>query len=366
MEDTQIKLSIVVPCCNEEENVARLYDEIAAVMHANSVDYELIYINDGSSDSTLDQLKGILSRAECPVRVIDFSRNFGKEAGIYAGLSHAKGEYTVIMDGDMQQSPGVVMEMYEWLETHPETDCVAAVQKIRGESAVISGFKRAFYFIINKLSEVEFVTGASDFRMMRRNMREAVVNLSEYNRFSKGIFSFVGFNTHYIPYIARARGGGKSKFSFIKLMRYALDGIIGFSTAPLRLISYLGIGLSLASFIYLIVVIIKKLTVGEPVQGYATIVCLLLLLGGLQLLAIGIMGEYIGKSYVETKNRPIYISRAEYDSESWQREHSDFTPPKIREATPIQRAERAYKKLTAEKKTAAAKKGNEKSEKGEN
>lgn len=346
MQNTPVKLSIVVPCYNEEANVAKLYDETQATMIANNIYFEMIFVNDGSKDSTLDQLKGILSRTDYPVTVVDFSRNFGKEAGIYAGLSHAVGEYTVVMDGDMQQSPAVVMEMYEWLETHPDTDCVAAVQKVRSESAVMSGAKGAFYKIINKLSDVEFVSGASDFRMMRANMRDAVVNMSEYHRFSKGLFSFVGFNTHYIPYIARARGGGVSKYNFFRLLRYALDGIVGFSTAPLKLTSYLGVGFSAAAFIYLIVVIIKKLVSGEAVQGYPTIVCLILLIGGLQLLAIGIIGEYLGKTYLEGKHRPIYISRAVYDSKSWQREHGEFVSPEIKES-PLLRADRVFKKVTA-------------------
>ncbi len=314
MTEHRPKISFIVPCYNEEETVSRLYDETLLTMRERGIEFEMIFVNDGSKDTTLKQLQAIMGRAHSRVKIVDFSRNFGKEAGIYAGLQKSEGEYTVVMDGDMQQSPEVVLEMYDWLEQNPETDCVAAVQRVRSEGAVLTGFKNAFYKIINKLSQVEFVSGASDFRMMRRNMLEAVLSMTEYYRFSKGIFSFVGFETHYIPYIARARGGGVTKWSFFKLLRYAIDGIVGFSTAPLRLTTYLGVGCSAAAFIYMIVVIIKKLCSGEMVQGYPTIVCLILLLGGLQLLGIGIMGEYLGKNYVETKHRPIYIEKAYYDS----------------------------------------------------
>lgn len=307
------KLSIIVPCYNEEGNVSGLYDETLLTMRSRNISFEMIFVNDGSSDGTMQQLEAIVGRAKCHVRVIEFSRNFGKEAGIYAGLQNTSGEYTVIMDGDMQQSPEVVLNMYDWLEDHPETDCVAAVQEQRSEGAVISFFKRSFYKIINRASSVEFTSGASDFRMMRRPVVDAILDMSEYYRFSKGIFAFVGFNTHFMPYLARPRGSGKTKWSFWGLVRYAIDGIVGFTTAPLRMTTWVGTILSVLAFIYLFIVVIKKLIWGDPVPGYPTIVSLILFLGGLQLLAIGIIGEYLGRTYMETKRRPVYIERRVID-----------------------------------------------------
>jgi len=308
------KLSVVVPCYNEEGNVSRLYDETLMVMRERGISFEVIFVDDGSTDGTMRQLEAIAGRAHSGVRVVELSRNFGKEAGIYAGLRNASGEYTVIMDGDMQQSPEVVLQMYDWLESHPEDDCVAAVQEKRREGAVISFFKRCFYSVINRAASVEFVAGASDFRMMRRNVVDAVLEVSDYYRFSKGIFSFVGFKTHYMPYEARPRGSGKTKWSFFGLIRYAIDGILGFSTAPLRITTWVGLVLSVLSFLYLVVVVVKKLIYGDPVQGYPTIVSLILLLGGLQLLALGVIGEYLGRTYMEVKHRPVYFQRRVIDS----------------------------------------------------
>lgn len=314
MNRSDIKLSVVVPCYNEQENVEAVYDEAVSVLGSRGISFEMIFVNDGSTDNTLNCLRAIVDRAEVRVRVVDFSRNFGKEAAMMAGLSCTEGEYTVIMDGDMQQSPDVVLEMYDILENEPDTDCVAAVQEVRREGCLLSWFKRSFYRIINRASSVDFVSGASDFRMMRRPVVDAVLSISEYYRFSKGIFSFVGFNTHYLPYVARARGGGKTKWSFRKLFSYAMDGIIGFTVAPLRFLTVSGTLLSAVSFIYLAVVVLKRIFFGDPVQGFATTVGCILLLGGLQLLGMGIIGEYLGRTYIETKHRPIYIKRQELDS----------------------------------------------------
>lgn len=316
MSEHNVKLSVVVPCYNEEGNVEALYRECVEVLGGRGVDFEMIFVNDGSTDGTIDRLQSIVEQASIGVRVVDLSRNFGKEPAMMAGLAEAQGEYTVIMDGDMQQSPEVVLEMFDLLESDPRLDCVAAVQKTRREGCVLSFFKRSFYKIINKASSVDFVSGASDFRMMRRPVVEAVLSVSEYFRFSKGIFSFVGFNTHYLPYQARERGSGKTKWSFRKLFAYAMDGIIGFTTAPLKFLTVSGTLLSVASFIYLAVVVLKKMIFGDPVQGFATTVGCILLLGGLQLLGMGIMGEYLGRTYIETKRRPIYIKRQTLDSRS--------------------------------------------------
>lgn len=314
MSEFKYKLSLVVPCYNEEETVVPLYEEVDSVMKAHGVNYEMVFVNDGSSDRTYELLKEITERADQHIRVIDFSRNFGKEAGMYAGLSNVQGEYTAIMDGDMQQSPEVVLEMLDILENDPDYDCVAAVQEKRHEGFVLTFFKNSFYRIINKTSQVDFVSGASDFRIMRRPVVDAILGMSEYYRFSKGIFAFVGFKTKFIPYVARARGGGKTKWSFTSLFRYAMDGIIGFTTAPLKLTTFAGSILSICAFIYLLWVIIDKLVNGGSVPGYPTIVSLILLLGGIQLLALGIIGEYLGRNYMESKHRPIYIERRRLDS----------------------------------------------------
>lgn len=318
MHETK-KLSLVIPCYNEEESIGRLYEEIALIMTKGNVSFELVLVNDGSSDKTADIMREIAETTPYCVKVIDFSRNFGKEAGMYAGLTHATGEYTVIVDGDMQQSPETVINMLRFLEENPEYDCVAAVQEKRHEGCLISFFKRAFYSIINKAASVRFVSGASDFRMMRRPVVDAILSMCEYFRFSKGIFSYVGFNTYYMPYEARARGGGKSKFNFFKLLRYAFDGINSFSTMPLKFATVTGIISAIAAFVYLIIVIIQKLTAGIDVPGYATIVVLILLLGGIQLLSLGIIGEYVGKNYVETKKRPVYIVRSVIESREYKK-----------------------------------------------
>lgn len=304
-----MKLSVIIPCYNEDETVAPLFSEMCEVFSSRGIEFNAVFVDDGSKDSTAQKLSEIASKSDHQVKVVYFSRNFGKEAAIYAGLQQADGEYTAIMDGDMQHPPAVVADMVDYLDSHPDTDCVTAVQNQRIEGCVLSFFKRSFYKIINRAASVEFVSGASDFRVFRRAMVDAILSISEYYRFSKGIFSYVGFNTHYMPYIARERGGGKTKWSFGKLFRYAMDGIIGYTTAPLKFLSLVGTLMSIASFIYLIFIVIKRLAFGDSVAGFATLASLILLLGGIQLLGLGIIGEYVGRNYVETKKRPIYIAR---------------------------------------------------------
>ena len=304
-----MKLSVIVPCYNEEETVSPLFDELCEVFGERRIDFGVVFVDDGSKDSTSKELAAIAERAECPVKVVCFSRNFGKEAAIYAGLEQSEGEYTAIMDGDMQHPPQVVADMVEYLDSHPETDSVAGVQNKRIEGCVLSFFKRSFYKIINRAASVEFVSGASDFRVLRRPMVDAILSVSEYYRFSKGIFSYVGFDTHYMDYVARERGGGKTKWSFGKLFRYAMDGIIGYTTAPLKFLTTTGTIISIASFCYLIFIVLKKLIIGDSVAGFATLASLILLLGGIQILGLGIICEYVGRNYVETKRRPIYIAK---------------------------------------------------------
>ena len=302
-----MKLSLVVPCYNEEENVQRFYDEVNKTFNGLISNYEIVFVNDGSVDKTGENLKKIYENDSSRVQVLTFSRNFGKEAAIYAGLSNAKGDLVCIIDADLQQHPCVVVEMLKVMSEDETIDCVAAYQENRKEGKAMSGAKSAFYKIINKLAEVDFVNGASDFRLMKRNMVDAVISLSERQRFSKGIFSWVGFNTKYIPYQVKEREFGETKWSVWKLFKYALDGIISFSTFPLKIATGVGIASSVFSVLYLIFVVIQKLCFGIDVPGYATIVVLVLFLGGMQLFCLGLLGEYISKIYIQSKNRPIYI-----------------------------------------------------------
>ena len=303
-----MKLSLVVPCYNEEANVKRFFNEVNNAFLCNVDDYEFVFVNDGSKDKTFDNLKELYEENSAyNIQVLSFSRNFGKESAMYAGLKAAKGDYVCIIDADLQQSPEVVLKMLEEIEKDENTDCVAAYQEERNEGTLISNFKSAFYTIINKLAEVDFVNGASDFRLFNRKMVDAVLSMSEYHRFSKGIFSWVGFNTKYIAYEAKERENGESKWSFLKLFKYAIDGIVAFSTLPLRLSIATGFITAIASVIYLIVVIFQKLIQGIDVPGYASIIVLILFLGGMQLFCLGILGEYLAKVYVQTKNRPLYI-----------------------------------------------------------
>lgn len=306
-----MKLSLVVPCYNEEENVKEFYQCVNNCFDGkiDIDDYEFVFVDDGSVDRTLTMLKD-LARAETGnVQVISFSRNFGKESAIYAGLTRAKGDAVCIIDADLQQRPEVVLQMMEILDSKPELDCVAAYQKERKENKTLSFAKSMFYRLIDKMAEVDFVNGASDFRIMKRTMVNAVLSMTEYHRFSKGIFSWVGFNTEYIPYEVAEREHGESKWSTRKLVKYAIDGIVAFSTAPLKIATGIGFGSSILSMLYLVIVVIQKLFFGIAVPGYATIIVLILLLGGLILFCLGIIGEYIAKMYVQVKNRPIFIER---------------------------------------------------------
>ena len=313
----KMKLSLVVPCYNEEGNVEKLYSEVNRVFAGKVPDYEFVFVNDGSKDQTYPLLKKLYTEhGEAQIQVLSFSRNFGKEAAIYAGLRAVRGDLVCLIDADLQQRPEVVLQMLEIMEKNPDVDCVAAYQKERRENKLMAAMKSVFYKIINIAAEVPFVNGASDFRLMKRQMVNAVLEMGEYHRFSKGIFGFVGFNTEYMPYTAQERESGKSKWSFIKLVKYAVGGIISFTTFPLKLSAYLGFFASLAAMIYLIVVVIQKLAFGIDVPGYPTIVALVLLLGGLQLFCLGILGEYISKIYVQVKNRPVYILKDHLGAES--------------------------------------------------
>ena len=302
-----MKLSLVVPCYNEEENVELFADQARTILQG--IEYEIVFINDGSKDKTILKLKKIKEQQKDNIVIINFSRNFGKEAGLYAGLQHASGDYVVIIDADLQQPISVAREMYEFLEANEDYDAVAAYQDVRKEGKVLTLFKSAFYTLINKLSDVELHKNASDCRCVRRVVVDAILEMAEYHRFSKGIFAWVGFNTYYRPYEVQERHAGTTSWSFWKLLNYAIEGMLSFSTKPLRMVTTLGIGTSVAAILYMIVVILQKLIWGNEVLGYPTIVVLILLLGGIQLTVMGIIGEYLGKIHIEVKNRPIYIAK---------------------------------------------------------
>lgn len=304
-----MKLSLVVPCYNEAENVANFQNAVISAFDGCGYDYEIIFVDDGSRDATLHNLRKLHAAQKCPVKVVSFSRNFGKEAGMYAGLKHADGDYISLIDADLQQRPEIVRNMVEILDMQPEVDVVAAYQDRRGEGKILSFFKKSFYSIINMLSKVTLQADASDFRTFRRSVRDSIIELTEYHRFSKGIFAWVGYNTHFIPYTACERAAGTTKWSFWKLVNYAIEGIIGYSTAPLRLATVLGAATGVGAILYLLWVIIEKLVWGIAVPGYATIIVLILFFACVQLFCIGIIGEYVGRTFEQTKDRPVYIAK---------------------------------------------------------
>lgn len=310
-----MKLSLVIPCYNEENNIKKFYDCVKHCFEGKIKSYELVFVNDGGKDNTYNEIKKLISSENENIQMVSFSRNFGKEASIYAGLTHSKGDNVCIIDADLQQRPEVVLEMLDIMENNPELDGVCAYQEKRKENKFISFVKSGFYKIMTKLSEIDFVNGASDFRLMNRNMVNAVLNITEYHRFSKGILTWVGFNVKYIPYTVAPRESGESKWNTRKLIKYAIEGIIAFSTTPLKISTYIGIISSFCSILYLIAVVIQKMFFGIDVPGYATIIVLILLLGGLILFSLGIIGEYLARMYIEVKHRPIYIEKEHLENE---------------------------------------------------
>jgi len=307
------KLSIIVPCYNEEEVLPLFYEEITRVMAEmkrahDELCFELLFVDDGSKDKTLEGLRA-LAKQDPQVRYISFSRNFGKEAGMFAGLQNSTGDYVVVMDADLQHPPSYLPQMYDYVRTG-EYDCATTRRVNRtGESKVRSFFAMQFYKIMNRISQTEIVDGAQDFRFMTRQMVDAILDMHEYNRFSKGIFSWVGFRTKYIEIENVERAAGTTAWSFWSLFRYSLEGIFAFSTAPLSIAAFLGVFSCIISFILMIFVIIRTIFFGEPVAGFPSIMCAVFLLGGLQLFCTGVLGQYLAKTYLETKNRPIYLVR---------------------------------------------------------
>lgn len=301
------KISIIVPCYNEEDALPIFYKEINRVSkEMKSVDFEFLFINDGSRDKTLDILRD-LSKKDKRVRFISFSRNFGKEAGMYAGLENATGDYVAIMDADMQDPPEMVKTMYDSIQNEGY-DCVALYTKNHKDYSFIRKFfTKCWYKLIGMISSTPQVPGARDFRLMKRKMVDAIISMGEYNRYSKGIFSFVGFNTKWIDYTAPGRVAGVTKWSFWKLFKYALEGILAFSTTPLILAALVGLVFCLIAFIVIVFIIVRTLVWGDPVSGWPSLACIVIFVGGLQLFFFGIMGMYMSRLYLEVKKRPIYI-----------------------------------------------------------
>lgn len=300
------KISIIVPCYNEQEALPYFYEEITKVFSDMNYDYEVLFVNDGSKDDTLKILIGFAEKDE-HIKYFSFSRNFGKEAAMYAGFCNAKGDFVAVMDADMQDPPSLLPQMVEILEMG-EYDSVATRRVDRaGEPPIRSWFARKFYWLINKVSDADIVDGARDFRLMKREMVDAIVAMGEQNRFSKGIFGWIGFNTYWLPYENVERVAGETKWNFWKLFKYAIDGIINFSQAPLSIASWFGIGMTGISVILIIFLIVRHLIFGNAVSGWDSLMCAIIFIGGIQLFAIGIMGQYIAKGYSETKKRPHYI-----------------------------------------------------------
>lgn len=300
-------LSVIVSCYNEEETIPIFYKEICKVSkEMKYIDFEFIFINDGSRDNTLNVIKD-LNKKDKRVKYLSFSRNFGKEAAMYAGLVSSRGDYITLMDADLQDPPSLLEKMYK-LITEEGFDCVGTRRVTRrGEPRIRSFFARMFYKLINKMSNVELVDGARDYRLMTRQMVDAILSLKEYKRFSKGLFSFVGFKTKWLEYENIERVAGETKWNFWKLFIYAIDGITAFSTAPLVISAVVGFIFCFLSFIMILVIIIRTLVFGDPVSGWPSLVCIIFMVSGIQLFCLGIMGQYLANTYLETKNRPIYI-----------------------------------------------------------
>ena len=310
------KISVIVSCFNEEDALPLFYKEMEKVRENDfadlNIEFEYIFVNDGSKDKTLDVIKK-LAISEKKIRFISFSRNFGKEAAMFAGLEASTGDFVTLMDADLQDPPSLLREMYNYIQTD-EYDCVATRRVTRkGEPPIRSFFTRIFYRLVKRFSNIEMVDGARDYRLMTRKMTDAIISMKEYNRYSKGIFSFVGFNTKWLEYENVERVAGETKWSFWKLFKYAIEGIVAFSTFPLVIASFIGLMFCIVSFILIIIIIIKTLIIGDPTSGWPSLACIIFLVSGVQMLTIGIMGQYLSKTYLETKKRPIYIIKETED-----------------------------------------------------
>ena len=306
-------LSVIVPCFNEEETVADFYEEFIknkAFFDSRDLDYEVIYVDDGSKDKTKDEIRKLHERDE-KVHMVSFSRNFGKEAAMYAGFQHAKGDYVVTMDVELQDPPALLPELFSYIDQGYDSVATRRVTR-KGEPPIRSFFARRFYHLINRMSKTEIVDGARDYRLMTRPMVDAILSMKEYNRFTKGIYGWIGFETKWLEFENVERQKGETKWSFWKLFLYALDGIVAFSTVPLGFASVLGILFCIVSFILIVAIVIKTLVLGDPTSGWPSMVCIISLISGVQLLCLGIFGQYLSKTYLEVKDRPIYISKEEF------------------------------------------------------
>ena len=304
-------ISLIVPCYNEQEALPIFYEESTKVLAGMDCEYEFLFVNDGSKDATLSILKDLAERDE-HVTYLSFSRNFGKEAAMYAGFTNAKGDYVAVMDADMQDPPALLPQMLALL-TSGEYDSVATRRVNReGEPPIRSWFARKFYQIINRISDADIVDGARDFRLMKREMVDAIVEMGEYNRFSKGIFGWIGFRTYWLPYENVNHVAGETKWNFWKLFLYSLDGIMAFSTMPLSIASFFGILFCILAFVFMIFIFVRALIYGDPVAGWPSMVCIISFIGGVQLLCLGIMGQYMSKLYMEVKDRPKYLVKEEF------------------------------------------------------
>ncbi|MCI7323626.1 MAG: glycosyltransferase family 2 protein [Lachnospiraceae bacterium] len=303
------KISIVVPMYNEQETVGILYRELNKVSRelVNN-EMEFLFVNDGSKDATLEEIKDLASKDE-RVRYVSFSRNFGKEAALYAGLSNAAGDYVAVMDADLQDPPALLPKMVQMLDSGQCDNVATRRVTRRGEPPIRSFCARCFYKLMRRLSNVDIADGARDYRLMKREMVESVLSVSEYNRFSKGIFAWVGYETKWLEYENVERAAGETKWSFFKLVRYSIDGMMNFSDQSLRISSFLGLFFTVLSFLAIVVEVIRALVFGDPVAGWPSLVCIITFMGGIQLFCMGIMGQYIAKTYMEVKNRPHYIIR---------------------------------------------------------
>lgn len=302
--------SCIVPCFNEEEVIPLYYEEMQKVrkQEEGKIDFEIIFIDDGSKDKTLEVIKKLSEQDEC-IHYVSFSRNFGKEAAMYAGFEHANGEYVVTMDVDLQDPPHLIPEMIRSIEEEGYDSVATRRVTRKGEPPIRSFFARRFYGLINKISDADIVDGARDFRMMKRDMVNAILSMPEYNRFTKGIFGWVGFKTKWIEFENVERAAGETKWSFWKLFRYALEGIIAFSTVPLTIVSLIGVIVCIIAFLFLLFVVIRAAIFGDSVAGWPSLICVISFLSGIQLLGIGVVGMYLSKTYLETKKRPIYIKK---------------------------------------------------------
>lgn len=301
------KISIIVPCYNEKESLPLFYEELTKnINNFENVDFEILFVNDGSNDETLDVIK-YLANKDKKIKYISFSRNFGKESAIYAGLENATGDFVTLMDADLQDPPSLLMEMYQAV-TEEGYDAVGTRRVNRkGEPIVRSFFAKLFYKLINKMSKIEMVDGARDYVFMKRTVVNAILSLKEYNRYSKGLFSFVGFNVKWIDYKNIQRVAGKTKWSFWRLFSYAIEGITAFSTTPLIFSSLIGLIFCLISFAIIVLIIIKTILLGDPTSGWPSLVCIIFMVSGIQLFSLGIIGQYLSKTYLEVKKRPVYI-----------------------------------------------------------